>query len=268
MKTPSRRTFLRGGAVLGMAALAGCAAPSIETREEETRLVSPADYDSLEVLNVNGNVTVEPWDSDEVELHIVKRGFLTEDLDDVEIAVGGDETLRIERLFRDEEVGRVVVSLDVRVPSAFPVTHASTSNGSVDVRGTVGDLEARTTNGYVDVRRVDGFVSVTTSNGSVTAFDVGGLDTARTTNGSIDVEVPAIRGETRIETSNGSIDAALAGDLGAELVAQTSTGSIDASSLSLSGGTVSRTRVTGSLGGGGPSLTVSTSNGTIELSLL
>jgi DUF4097 and DUF4098 domain-containing protein YvlB len=264
----ARRTLLKGGVALGIAALAGCAAPSFETRDEETRVVSPAGFDSLRVLNINGSVTVEPWDGEDVEIRIVKRGLLTEDLDEVEIDVGGDDTLTIARIVRDEDPGRVLVSLAIRVPVDFPVTHASTSNGSVDVRGTAGDLEARATNGSVDVRRIDGFVSLTTTNGSITAFDLGGIDGARTTNGSIDVDVPAIRGETNIESSNGSIDAALGGGLDAELVAQTSTGSVDSSSLSLSDASVSRTRVTGVLGDGGPTLTFLTSNGDIELSLL
>ncbi|KTG16326.1 DUF4097 family beta strand repeat-containing protein [Haloferax profundi] len=268
MKTPSRRSVLKHGGVLGLAALAGCTAPSIETREEETRVVSPSGYDSLEIRNVNGSVSVQPWDGDEVEVRIVRRGFFTEDVDSAEIDIGGDGSLEITRVVRDEDSGRVVVNLEVRVPSEFPVTHTSSSNGSIDVQGTTGDLEARTSNGSITVRRLDGFAELTTSNGSITAFDVGGLDGVRTTNGSLEVDVRAIRDDTSIETSNGSIEAALAGDLDAEVVAQTATGSIDTSGLSLSGANVSRTRVTGTLGDGGPTLTVSTSNGSIELSLL
>ncbi|KAB1194748.1 DUF4097 family beta strand repeat protein [Haloferax sp. MBLA0076] len=268
MNTPSRRSVLKHGGVLGLAALAGCAAPSIETREEETQVVQPSGYESLEVRNVNGSVRVQPWNADEVEVHIVKRAFFTDALGSVQVDIGGDDTLEITRVVRDEDSGRVVVDIEVRVPSDFPVTHASSSNGSIDVQGTTGDLEARTSNGSVTVRRLDGFAELTTSNGSITAFDVSGLDGVRTTNGSIEVDVRSIRDDTSIETSNGSVAAALAGDLDAELVAQTATGSIDTSGLSLTGGDVSRTRVTGTLGDGGPTLTVSTSNGSIELSLL
>ncbi|KAB1196747.1 MULTISPECIES: DUF4097 family beta strand repeat-containing protein [Haloferax] len=268
MHDSSRRTFLTYGGVLGIAALSGCAAPSIETQEEETRVIPPDSFDSLEVWNINGSVTVETWDEDDIELRIVKRAFFTEDFDAAEIDVAGDDTLVIARIVHDEEPGLVVVSLELRVPAEFPVTHASTSNGFVDIRGTTGDLEVRTTNGKVDVQDVDGFVRLSTSNGSVTAYDVGGVDGARTTNGSIDIHVPAIRVDTSIETSNGSIDAALAGELDAELEAQTSNGSIDTSSISLSESAVSRTRVTGILGAGGPMLTLLTSNGSIELSLL
>ncbi|KAB1188899.1 MULTISPECIES: DUF4097 family beta strand repeat-containing protein [Haloferax] len=268
MKDSSRRAFLKGGSALGVAVLAGCAAPTIEAREEETRVVSPAGFDALEIRNINGSVTVEPWAGDDVEVRIIKQGFFTEDLDSAEVDIGGSDTLTIARIVRDEEPGLVVVSFDVRVPAAFPVTHASTSNGFVDIRGTVGDLEVRATNGKIDVRDIDGFVSLATSNGKVTAFDIGGMDGARTTNGGIEVDVPAIRGDTAIESSNGEITTALAGDLNAELVAQTSTGSVDVSRLSLSESTVSRTRVTGTLGTGGPTLTVSTTNGNIELSLL
>ncbi|WP_416839224.1 DUF4097 family beta strand repeat-containing protein [Haloferax sp. DFSO52] len=251
-----------------MAALSGCAAPRIETREEETRTVSPAGFDALEVVNINGSVTIESWNRDDIEVHIVKRAFLTDDLDSAEISVDGDDTLTIARVVRDDEPGLVVVELAVRVPADFPVTHASSSNGFIDITGTVGDLEALTTNGKIEVRRIDGFVSLATSNGQITAFDVAGVDSVRTTNGSIDVEVRAIRGDTVLESSNGEITASLAGDLDAELVAQTSTGSVDVSRLSLSESTVSRTQVTGTLGDGGPRLTVSTTNGDIQLSLL
>ncbi|WP_411968244.1 DUF4097 family beta strand repeat-containing protein [Haloferax sp. YSSS75] len=268
MKNTSRRTFLRGGTVLGIAALAGCAAPSIETREEETRVVSPTGFDSLEVRNINGSVIVESWDGEDIQLQIVKRGFFTDDLESAEVDVSGDDTLTIARIVRGEEPGLVIVELTVRVPASFPVTHVSSSTGFVDVRGTVGDLEVRTTNGKLEVRRIDGFVSLATTNGKITALELGGVDDVRTTNGSIDVDVRAIRGETRIETTNGRIHAAVADTVGAALVAQTSTGSVDVSGLSLSDASVSRTRVTGTLGDGGPSLTVSTTNGDIDLSLL
>ncbi|WP_396613135.1 hypothetical protein ACH9L7_07705 [Haloferax sp. S1W] len=270
MRQPSssRRSLLTGGATLGLAALAGCSAPSIETHDSETRVVSPEGFDSLEVLNLNGNVAVEPWDGDDVEVNIVKRGFITKNLDSVEVDIGGSDALTVARLVHDDDPEPVVVNIDVRVPSDFPVTHASTSNGSVEVHGTTGDLEVRTTNGNVDVRDIDGFVGATASNGSITAATVGGLDEVRTTNGSVEVDVPAIRTDTGIETSNGSIQAALADTLNARLVAQTSTESIDVSGLSLTDASISRTRVDGTLGDGGPTLTTLTKNGSIELSLL
>ncbi|ELZ84313.1 DUF4097 domain-containing protein [Haloferax larsenii] len=268
MRKPSRRSFLTGGATLGLASLAGCTAPSIETREAETRVVSPDGFESLEVRNRNGTVTIEPWEQNDVEVRVVKRGFVTEDLDSVRVDIGGDESLTVERVVRGDDPEPVVVELEIRVPSAFPVSHASTSNGSVDVRRTAGDLEVQTTNGDIDVQRVDGFVDATASNGSVSARGVAGLDGVRTTNGSITVDVFSIRSDTSIETSNGEIDAALASDLDAELVAQTSTESIDVSGLSLADASISRTHVDGTLGDGGPTLTVLTSNGRIELSLL
>ncbi|AFK18752.1 hypothetical protein E6P09_08220 [Haloferax mediterranei ATCC 33500] len=268
MLSRTRRSFLRLGAALGIAGLAGCTAPGIEAREEETRTVSAADVESVEVLNSNGGIQIHTWDEDGIELHIVKRGFSADDFDSVQVDATGDKPLTIERVDQAEAADRVSVNLEVRVPPELPVGRATTTNGGVDIQGTTGDLETQSTNGSVEARRIDGFVALSTTNGSITAQDVGGIDTAQTTNGSVEVDVPAIRDDTTIESSNGGVDAALAQELNAELVAQTTNGSVESTGLSLSDATSSRTGLSGTLSEGGPTLDVSTSNGDIELSLL
>jgi uncharacterized protein involved in outer membrane biogenesis len=163
-----------------------------------------------------------------------------------------------------------------------------TSNGPVRVDGVRGSLEVQTSNGGVNVQNHDGSVSVHTSNGSVRAEGVRGGFEATTSNGGITAEVGnAEPGRTlRLSTSNGSIDLRLhdrnasdvrastsngpitlhlADKTNARLIANTSNSSIKTDFEVTAKGQLSKHHMEGVIGSGGPTLDLSTTNGSIRI---
>jgi len=163
-----------------------------------------------------------------------------------------------------------------------------TSNGPVRVDGLRGSLDVQTSNGGVNVQNHDGSVTVHTSNGSVRAEGVRGIFEATTSNGPITAEVAETEpGRTmRLQTSNGSIDLRLhaqnasdvrattsngpitlhlADKTNARLIANTSNSSIKSDFEVAVRGQINKHHLEGVIGSGGPTLDLSTTNGTIRI---
>lgn len=142
-----------------------------------------------------------------------------------------------------------------------------TSNGAIASDQTAGPLRVNTSNGAVRVRGADGTLTATTSNGSM---DLQGRFTqvdAQTSEGSVAMQLlpgSNLQSSSRISTSDGSITLSVPRDLRADVQASTSNGRI-ANSLDLQNSTKSDDSVRGQMNGGGPSLRVRTSNGSIAL---
>ena len=96
---------------------------------------------------------------------------------------------------------------------------ATTSNGSIEIRDSKGDATLDTSNGRILVSDLDGFVlRARTSNGDVDVVRAEGLEMAETTNGDIEAELAGIREEgAAIRTTNGSIVLYLSPDLNADI---------------------------------------------------
>ena len=166
------------------------------------------------------------------------------------------------------ELGRGTIHPDEAfVRAVFPQRWWGSSLGAsfeleipVDV-----DLEVRTSNGSVSVTGTRGDVKLRTSNGSIDATDLsGGLD-AKTSNGAIRLR-GVDGGEMSAVSSNGSIRIDVPSDVSAELTLQTSNGSIskDLGDFQVTGLESSRSHLRARLNGGRGRIEARTSNGAID----
>jgi len=249
-RNPTRRAML-GSTGAALAALSGCVA-SGETEETTTtetrRLAVPTS--ALTVRNVDGPVTVEGADVDEVVVEIAKTGSdgerdattVTEARDDGRLAI---ETVHdgggLAGLFGASVAH---VELTVRCPSGLVVDQVETTNGDLQIDD------------------VEGPVSLDVTNGRIDAGGLSSLGDVSSTNGAVDVTVPAIEGDTLIDSTNGAVDATLGTDLDADLTVEATNGSVTVDGLSLS---TTDEGVTGTLGEGGDDLTIETTNGDVSL---
>jgi DUF4097 and DUF4098 domain-containing protein YvlB len=163
-----------------------------------------------------------------------------------------------------------------------------TSNGSVRAENLHGSLDAQTSNGGIDIQDLEGSATVHTTNGHVHAEDVRGSFEAETTNGGIRVHLtkPEASRPVKLETSNGPIELTLDAMNQNEIRASTTNGGItvhlpehvganliaDASNSSISTefdvqtqGALSKHHLEGKIGAGGPTIDLSTSNGSIRV---
>ena len=176
----------------------------------------------------------------------------------------------------------------VRINDVPGVVQARTSGGSIRHAGTSASVDANTSGGSIAIGHVQGAVFARTSGGRI-AIEQAGPVTARTSGGSI--AIGQARGAVQAKTSGGSIDATLAVQPQDDSELRTSGGSItmrlapdiavdiDASSsggnvrvedgLALDGDHLERGEpwkdVQATLNGGGPTLRLRTSGGSIRL---
>ncbi|WP_137284991.1 DUF4097 family beta strand repeat-containing protein [Halorussus salinisoli] len=270
-----RRRLLALGGTATLTNLAGCsgATPFVGKHSEDTRTYDADSVDAVTVNGQNGEVTARPTDGEQVRVETVKKaGSVFADLNDVsvETTVEGGE-LRIEtRQTGDGSwlAGVPSVEVNVGLPSEVGLGELRTENGSVDVRDVETDATLVTENGSLEAHDVDGVVSAETENGSVTVRNVSGIGDLRTENGSVETDVPAIRGDTTVESQNGSVTAALSPDVDASVVATNDHGSVEFDVSNFETTTRSEHRVEGTLGDGGPKLRFATENGSVTVSEL
>ncbi|HLY18146.1 MAG TPA: DUF4097 family beta strand repeat-containing protein [Bryobacteraceae bacterium] len=163
-----------------------------------------------------------------------------------------------------------------------------TSNGGVRAENLRGSLDVQTSNGGIEVQNLEGSASLHTSNGRVHAEDVRGAveaDTSNgginirlgkpeagrpvkleTSNGSIELSMDAVnQNEIRASTSNGGITVRLPEGIGANLTAHASNSSISTEFDVATQGAIEKHHLEGKIGGGGPTIELTTSNGSIRV---
>lgn len=219
----------------------------------------------VSVSNVNGAVTVQGWDGQEVRVEAVKK-------------VKASSRDRAEEAMRKLEV-RVEqrgdhLEIDTRLPKRsdgmFDWLFGNHSNANVTYTVSVPrrtDVEVDTVNGKVRVRGVAGRVVADTTNGGIEMEDVRGSVKAATTNGGIRVELAEVAAGQgmRFSTTNGAIRLTLPRDARVSVDAGTTNGGIDLDDLVADVRSKSRRHLRADVNGGGPEIELSTTNGGIRI---
>ncbi len=196
----------------------------------------------------------------------------------------------------------VSVEFVATVPASFSA-EAETSGGGITMGDLGGHVKADTSGGGIRLGRIGGRVDAETSGGGITLAQAGGETRLNTSGGSINVgrvtapadldtsgggiTVDAVEQRLRADTSGGSIRARIVGPLAGNCDLSTSGGGItltvdksaafdlDASSsgggveadglmITLNGGT-KRNSLKGAVNGGGPTVKLHTSGGSVRI---
>lgn len=277
-------------AVLALAvlttALSGCTGvPGPEETEQFERTVAVEPESGIVVINRNGNVAVNVREGEAVGITAVKRSVYGRgELEKVRIEVTEGDPLRVETVHTSFNP-RVSVDYTISLPPTVVLRRIESSNGGIELSGVRveetelltsngrvivddapgGDLTATSSNGRIDIRGAEGYVTATTSNAAITVEDCGGIAGLATSNGEVIAEIPAVREDVTISSSNAGITLRFAEDLDARVVATTSNARITVHDLMLRLEESTGTSVSGTLGSGGPTVTVKTSNAGIDL---
>ena len=244
---------------------------SLATTLEETfkkRIqFSPGGY--LELSNTNGEIDVQSWDQDEVEIiaHKKVRAQGSENahklMERLEIIVSQrGEKIYIETKmphrsgsgggFFDWIFGRnensCAVSYELRVPRQI-------------------DLNIGTTNGEINIRDINGRMRLNSTNGKISGKEITGLVKCKTTNGSIKMAFDQVPDEEEMSfrTTNGSIRVYLPRTFGGYIDLQTTNGRIESDFHLSSTRKHSKKRFKGMVHDGNCDLTCTTTNGSIYL---
>jgi hypothetical protein len=265
----TRRAFRSGTAIASLVLVAASQAGAQRTGDP-FRWSGEIQKDRwVYVHNVNGSVRLEPGTGSKLEVTAIKR-WRRGDPEEVRITVqqvgSGKGDVLICALWNenstcDEDGVRsrssgwrwgnhsndTSVEFTIHLPAGVRV-QATSVNGSVEVDGATAEVYAHTTNGNVEVR------------------SSGGPVRARTTNGDIMVRSGSM-GDERLEysTTNGSITLELPASANADVDMRTVNGTLSSDFPLMLQGEINRRHLRATLGKGGPSLRVSTVNGSIRL---
>ncbi len=146
-------------------------------------------------------------------------------------------------------------------------TEVDTSGGTIQVRGGSGSLQAATAGGSIRVLQYGGPVEVETSGGSITLENIDGKITGSTSGGSVSAILlgPPLPGEVDLATSGGSVSVTVPANLAFSLDAETSAGGVRSELPVEFTGKPKRDRLVGPVNGGGPTVRLRTSGGSISV---
>jgi hypothetical protein len=237
----------------------------------------------VRLSNVNGGVTVDAWDRNEVQIEAEKKVSAESDqaarklMAQIRIDVTpGPSGLRIDTRIPKREEGGVLAALFNGGGASAGVTyklhvprHVSLdvvdANGAIQAGGTLGNAHLKTNNGGITVREVSGNLDLESSNGAIGVTRSAGSLKAVTTNGAIDAELLHLAaGDLHLETSNGGIAVRLPKDAKLSVDAETSNGGIH-SDFTVQGGQPGKHSLKGEINGGGARLFIRTSNGGVHI---
>jgi len=257
--SPKTRSQFIWALAVGLLAAGAASATTLEETFDQTYAFASGDL--LELDNTNGNVYIETWDRQEIHIQATKK-----------VKAGGRE--KTEAAMRDLQIEVEPSSGRIRVETLYPRRTSGWFSGvSSSVRYEIklpasADLDVETVNGNVKIGGVTGDLDIGTTNGNVSLSDSGGRVNARTTNGSISAELSEVTaGEDMVfRTTNGGITLSIPPETQANLTARTTNGSIKTDfPITVVLGTFSRNRLEGELTGGGGSIELRTTNGSIHI---
>jgi hypothetical protein len=275
MRTTHARGPLGGGrklgrcaviAALAVASTAGCASAQAAgggASPYEWRGAMPSGG-TLEIKGVNGAVHARRASGSEVVVTATLRGRRSD-----------PSSVRIEQV---EHAGGLTFCAVYPTPSGEEANScAPGSGGRMNTRENDVEVEfrvevpagvpfrGRTVNGSVRAIELDSDTDVSTVNGSVELSTTRSAR-ARTVNGSIEARFGgALREDATFETVNGRIMLDVPRDLNANIEARWVSGGLDSDIPISVVGRMGRGRASGVLGSGGPTLRLSTVNGSIRI---
>lgn len=237
-------------AAVATVSFASCAATRSEVFDRHYPFASGGTF-VLE--NVNGSVSVDGWNKEEIEVRAVKlSGGDPDDLDRVQIDVEEcSQELAVRTKYPNDAGVAVSVEYHIYVPYRILLGGVKTVNGSVLVRG------------------VDGTGTLRSVNGNVEVLDSAGRFSEHTTNGNVRMELRRLEdgGPMDIETVNGSIALGLPADAHADLRVLSFNGDFQSELPVESGHMTSPRAFRGRIGSGGGEVSVRTINGGVRLFL-
>jgi hypothetical protein len=239
--------------------------------EEGTETVSQP-VQRLEVTNISGEVQVEGWAQDTVEVHYVKQARGSEALRDfrIEIRTDGD-TLHVRPVYVQPAGLRFgPVSFDIKVPATLKEIKVKSVSGRIVVANLPADIsqELETVSGAIQSERSADLQAKTTS-GAIDFSFAGGDLRVKTVSGRIDGKIRGLErgGSVELETVSGSVDVAAFRGLDAQLRLQSVSGSISCG-FPVQISEQKRNRLEGRIGAGSVPFSAKTVSGSITLSPL
>jgi DUF4097 and DUF4098 domain-containing protein YvlB len=221
--------------------MAGWASAGPEYEEVFDQSYSLGGDGRVSLENINGDVSIEVWERDEVRVHAVKSASSPELLEKLEVDVqAGGDSVRIETHYpsmkssdgHHEHRSFTKVEYTLTVPRGAMLRTIDLVNGSLKVVGVEGGIEAETVNGDIVVH----------------------------------IERLGYGDEIEMDSVNGPLDLYLSRSISADIAAESVHGSLGNDfGIDVRKGKYVGSDFHGSVGGGGAQVSLETVNGSIKV---
>ncbi len=173
----------------------------------------------VNVSNINGSITVEAWDKNEVRLEAVKTAETKEALAEVQLKIDArPDSFSVETDYDDwrrrqngwKNHGKLQVQFRLSVPRGAVLDDIETVNGSVTVSNFTNLTKVSAVNGNVIASNLRGTANLSTVNGEVTAdferLETGSRISLSTVNGRVNLTLPSdVNATIKADSLNGDI---------------------------------------------------------------
>ena len=204
----------------------GVYAGDVITEENITIDISSGDH--VEIYTVNGDITVEEWASDQVEVIYTITCGSEEGLDFITVECNTSNGIICEVDY-DDDRGRSHsdrVDFAVQIPSDIDLEiELASVNGNVSIDGGKGKALLEVVNGNIEADSFSGELGVHSVNGNIYICESPGIRIAEIVNGNIECVIDALEDDLELETVSGSITLYL--DIDAEVEIETISGKIE-----------------------------------------
>jgi DUF4097 and DUF4098 domain-containing protein YvlB len=243
-------------AVISFCATASTRADDYSFKEPFSRSASFDAHGVVSLHNVNGNISIETWDKNEISIEGEKSARTEEELKAIELTIDLSDTRADIKVHLPKHTGgwfgnniRAAVSFKLKVPATVALDEIKVVNSSVYIVGLRGSVAAKSVNGPVRADNLGGDVRLGTVNGQVRA------------------SFATIHADQKLSfrTVNGSVRVALPADAGFELASSVVNGHVDCDFPLQVKARVGGKRVNGTVGDGRASLHASSVNGSIHI---
>ena len=187
--------------------LVACAfAGNVTTVENISVEVSSGD--PVEIFTINGNINVEEWDSDQVEVIYTITCSSEEGLDFVTAECNTSNGIICEVDYDENWEGSHSNGVDfaVKIPSGIDLEIELTSvNVNVSIDGGKGEALLEVVNGNIEAENFSGELAVNTVNGNIDVSESPGIRIAELVNGNIECVINTLEHDLELESVNGNI---------------------------------------------------------------
>ncbi len=172
----------------------------------------------VSVGNVNGSITIETWDNNQVKLEVTKIADTKERLSEVEVKIDSrPELFNVETDYSSQRDGnswrnggKSEVQYRLTVPKNAVLNEIETVNGSINITNAQNMTKASAVNGTVRATNLRGNANLSTVNGTVEAdfseLQSGSKISLNTVNGTVNLMIPSDSNATlRADSVNGNI---------------------------------------------------------------
>ncbi len=172
----------------------------------------------VSVSNVNGSITIETWDANQVKLEVTKIADTKERLAEAEVKIDSKpDAFSVETDYTNQRNGnnwrnngRLEVQYRLTVPKNAVLNEIETVNGSISITNANNTTKASAVNGTIRATNLRGAATLSTVNGTVEAdFDqlqTGSKISLNTVNGTVNLTIPSDANATlRADSVNGNI---------------------------------------------------------------